>query len=194
MSAPSDKKTDVPQDNSDIATAILALAESIKAGQTQPAVVNPQLEGMLKLLEDREQARPHENLFSPPMISHFNPLGDRDHPKPDLKTDIRWVGYRMTKETLRRDEIELVNKLEPGEFRVTKSDGRTIPFTVTAKKDDNGKLERMNIHFPCKSNEDRSNHLSMESYLREVLGESASTESLRAQIEQLKIQLAGYQG
>lgn len=201
MSAPSDKKAvsdssaqPVPMDNQDIALAILSLAEAIKTGQSNNQQVNPQLEGMLKLLQEREEARPHENLFNPPMKSAFNPEGDRDNPRPDLKCQMFWVGFKMSKDNLRRVEIELLNRIEPGAYKVTKADGKVIPFTVIARYEDTGTLDRMNISFPCKSADDRASHLSMESYLREALGETASTESLRAQIEQLKIKLATYQG
>jgi hypothetical protein len=197
MSASSDKKAVEAQapsvDNQDIAVAILALAEAIKTGQANSGH-SEQLSNIEKFLMEREQARPHENLFNPPMKSHFNPLGERDHPRDELKCQMFWAGYKMTKDNLRQSEIELLNRIDPGVYRVTKADGRTIPFTVVARTDDTGKLDRMNFHFACKSAEDRSNHLSMESYLKEALGEVSSTESLRAQIETLKSQLANYQG
>jgi hypothetical protein len=174
-------------DNQDIALAILSLAESIKAGQTNG--VNDRMEKMLELLSSREEARPHENHFNPPMKSHYNPDGDRDFPRPDLKCQIVCTGVRLHKDCLTRTEIDLFNRLEPGVYRVTKADGRSIPFTVTEKVDEGGKRERLNISYPCKSNEERSNHLSLTSYLQEVLGETKSTEALRAQIEQLKQQL-----
>lgn len=188
MAAPSAPKTDAPADNQDIALAILALAESIKAGQSNG--LDNKLASIEKFLMERESARPHENLFNPPMISHYNPLGDRDNPRPELRCETLWVGYRLHKDNMTREEIELTNRLQPGKYLVTKADGRRIAFTVTPKFNEANDLEKISIHYPCKSSEDRSNHLSMVSYMREALGDVASTESLHAQIEALKQQLA----
>lgn len=178
--------------NQDLALAIMSLAEAIKTQSATPAAANTQLDGMLRLLEEREKSRPHENLF-PPMKSDMNPEGERDFPRLELKCKMFWVGYKMQKDNLRRDEILLLNRLVPGEYRVTKGDGKTIPFTVAAKQDEAGKLERLSIAFPCKDVDARMSHLSMESYLRQVLGETASVESLMAQIQTLKAQLTAYQ-
>ena len=193
MSAPSDTKAATPAtepSNADVTKAILALAEAIKAGKTDGTA--EKLSSIEKFLIEREESRPHENVFNPPMLSHYNPKGDRDFPRTELKCQMYWVGFKMAKENLRQTEIELMNRLEPGNYRVTKADGRSIPFTVSAKHDESGKLDRLSVYFPCKNTEDRSNHLSMESYLREVLGEAYSTESLRAQIESLQTQLQAY--
>lgn len=199
MSASSDKKVQEPVsqaapepvNNADLALAILSLAEAIKSGKSDTSALAGQLAGIEKFLLDQEGQRPHENLY-PPMKSDMNPEGDRDHPRSELKCKMYWVGYKMTKDNLRTSEIALLNRVQPGDYRVTKGDGKNIPFTVLARQDAAGKLERLNFHFPCKDADDRASHLSMESYLREVLGEVASTESLRAQIEQLKQQLSTY--
>ena len=190
MAAPSAPKTEVEVPPVDIAAAILELAKSIKSGQQDTGAIQGQLASLERFLVMEAESRPHENL-NPPMKSYANPEGERDHPRAELHCKTVWVGYRLNKEGLTRTEIELLNRVEPGNYRVTKSDGKSIPFDVSVKVDDAGKRERKMFYFPCKNSEDRSNHLSMESYLREVLGESASTESLRAQIEVLRQQLQG---
>ncbi len=189
-SAPKTQETEAQPSLTDISFAILQLAEAIKSGQSSPAQANPQLDAMLALIKEREDARPHENLFNPPMMSDYNPQGDRDNPKPDLKCKMYWLGYKMTKETMTPEEVSLMNRLEPGNYRVVKSDGRSIPFTVQTKLDEAGKLEKLNVTFPCKNTEDRMNHLSMSAYLRSVLGEKTDVELLYAKIDDLKLQLA----
>ena len=144
----------------------------------------------IQTLVDHEKARPKENPNFPG-ISALNPLGERDNPRPELKCKMFWVGFKLTKEGLTKLEIDLLNRLQPGEYRVTKANGRTIPFRVEAKEALNGKLEKMAIHFPCKSQEDRGDHMPMVSYLREALGEAVpNADILMAQVLALKAELA----
>mgnify|MGYP001585291533 CR=1 FL=1 len=177
-----------------LAEAMMAIAEALKTVKAGDADAGDKLAGIEQFLLRQEQTRPHENTFNPPMISSLNPLGERDHPRPDLKCKMIWVGFKITKECLTREEIELLNRLVPGDYRVTKADGRSIPFRVDAKYADSGKLEHLSCHFPCKMTEDRQNHGSMTAYLREALGEAVTPVSLHAEITALKAQLAAATG
>lgn len=175
-----------------MAQALAMIAEALKSIKTGDADAVDRLKTMETFLMEREAARPHENVFNPPMVSHYNPLGERDHPRPDLHCKMFWVGYELTKDQLTLAEIELLNRIQPGDYRVTKSDGKTIPFKVGQKVSDSGQIEHLTFHFPCKSSEDRQNHASMVSYLREALGETVDPGVLLAQIAQLKARaLAG---
>ena len=140
------------------------------------------------MLLQQEANRPHENLHAP-LFSVYNPLGERDHPRPDLACKMIWVGYELLKDALTTEEIELLNRCQPGDYRVTKADGQSIPFNISGKFTDSGKKERLMFHFPCKDAE-RHNHEPMHVYLREVLGEKVTLSSLHHQIDQLKAQLA----
>jgi hypothetical protein len=51
-----------------------------------------------------------------PDVSSFNPLGERDHPRPELDGEIYWVGTRLTKDELTREEILALNQLRPGYY------------------------------------------------------------------------------
>lgn len=132
-----------------------------------------------------------------PMISDYNPLGERDHPKPPLKCPMFWVGYDLRTDTLTPMEVELLNQLQPGEFRVTKADGTKIPLKVEAKYADTYdeatgrfKVEKMNVWFPTKGDH-RQNHGSMVGYLRQVLyGAVPSSDELQAEVARLKAELA----
>lgn len=178
-------------------TAILAsIAQTLAAIQAQGtnAGNSAQLDNIAKFLMHQEQTRPHENLFNPPMVSHYNPLGERDHPRPELKCDMYWVGYKLHKEGLTPLEIDLLNKMKPGSYWVTKADLRRIRLNIKAKEDDAGQLEKLTFHFPCKGPEDRQSHAPMTQYLREILGENVTIESLLAQVEKLKAQVAAQGG
>jgi hypothetical protein len=188
------KKTetvDTPQAN-DVAGAISMMAQILTELKSRERETDPRLETLAKGVEalvQREKSRPHENPNSPE-ISFMNPLGERDHPRPELKCKMFWVGFRLTKDGLTREEIDLLNTIKAGIYRVTKADGKQIPFTVAATQDAGGKLEKMTFHFPCKSVEDRNNHLAMSSYLREALGDIApSVDLLMQQVRRLQAEL-----
>jgi hypothetical protein len=112
----------------------------------------------------------YENAFAPD-ISTYNPRGERDFPRPELVCRMIYVGFKLAKEALTVEEIELLNQMKAGDYRVTKSDGKTIPFLVTAKLDAAGRREMLTFHFPCKTTEDRHNHQPMAVYLREALAQ-----------------------
>lgn len=62
--------------------------------------------GMLKETFKKENAR-H------PDISHYNPLGERDHPRPRLRRPVRFLGIPFEhQDELTREEIELLNSFE----------------------------------------------------------------------------------
>ena len=121
-----------------------------------------------------------ENIDHPGFGVYSYPEGDLAHPKEPLKCRLLWCGYDLRTETMTPGEIALLNRLQPGEFRVTKADGTGIPFRVSAKLSDKldgqGKptYEELSVWFPCKGDA-RQNHMSMTSYLRQALGDKLPT-------------------
>lgn len=127
---------------------------------------------------------------SAPMAGVFNPRGERDFPKPPLQCQMFWVGFDLKVEQHTPEEVDLLNKLGPLTCMVTKADGSRIPFTVTAVRGGDLKIERLEIWFPCKG-EARHNHGSMVSYLKQALGEAIPTaDELQAELTALKAQFA----
>lgn len=173
--------------------ALLMIAQLLKEFQTKDSGASTHLQAIERLLANQEATRPHENLFNPPMFSNYNPQGDFAHPRPELPFRVFWVGYELKPHALTHVEIALLSRLQPGAFRVTKANGRTIPFTVKAKIADSGAVESMAIHFPCKGPEHRGDHGSMVNYLREIYGEQATPDMLHAQIVALKAEIAAAQ-
>lgn len=130
-----------------------------------------------------------ENKF-PPLISVFNPLGERDHPRPQLACEMWQNGYKLDRDTLTLEEITLLNTLQPGDYRVTKANGEVIPFGVSAERNNAGTIQTLRITFPSKG-EDRHDHASLANYLREAQGATVPTvRQLEDQLAALKAELA----
>lgn len=110
-----------------------------------------------------------ENQEHPQISAYSYPEGDLKRPKPALKCPVFWVGYPETVETLTPAEIDALNTLTPGTYRVTKQDGSRIPFTVEGKQTLDGSLEALLVQFPCMGDQ-RHNHRSKLDYCYEAMG------------------------
>jgi len=179
---------------SDMLALIKQLAQELRANPTPDTsdTASKQVELIERLITKTHP----ENIDHPGIGIYSYPEGDLAHPKPALQCKIYWVGYELRTDTLTPTEIELLNRLKPGEFRVTKADGTGIPFRVSAKHSDkldaNGRptLEELSVWFPCKGDA-RQNHLSMTSYLQQALGDKLPTiEEALAELAKLKAELA----
>lgn len=146
-----------------------------------------------KLLEQQQQllvkTKP-ENTDHPGISAFSYPEGDLARPKPPLKCKFIWCGQEESVEQLTPEEVELRNRLEPGNYKVTKANGVRIAFNVAAKYTDAGALEELNVWFPCKGDH-KSDHMSSVAYLRQVLGEQVlSLEELMAENARLRAMAA----
>lgn len=131
-----------------------------------------------------------ENKQSPGISAFSYPEGDLARPKPHLKCPMFWVGFPEIEETLLPEEIEALNSLQSGSYFVTKANGNRIPFTVTEKRTLNGKLEELDIRFPCKG-EQSTDHRSKIDYCREAMGVTLPTMAeVMAELERTKQDLA----
>jgi hypothetical protein len=129
-----------------------------------------------------------------PGISIYSRKADGTYYKPEDKPQLRCktvvCGRELTGDTETPDEILLLNQLEPGEYRVTKADLSSIPFKVTSKTSDNGKLEEIAVWFPC-TKEHKHNHMPLTSYIRQALGGSLPTvPEMMAELQKLREELA----
>ena len=118
-----------------------------------------------------------------PMVSVYNPRGETAHPKPRLRAKTLQNGVALQEDTLTWEEIEALNALPPGDFRVTKGTGNKIPFVVAFTRGaDEDTIERVDFHYPCKD-EHRYDHRPLLEYLCEVLeaaGQDADVARLKA--------------
>jgi hypothetical protein len=123
--------------------------------------------------EAHRRAMKPENAF-PPLISAFNPAGDRDHPRPRLKCEFTIfdaIPIDGTTETV--EELELYNQLEPGEYFVKRTDESKMKFIVTAHKNTFGDVRRIDVSFPYKDESDRAGVMPMRIWLRDVVEQIA---------------------
>lgn len=104
-----------------------------------------------------------------PGISPLNPEGQLANPLPELKGEIYWVGYRLTGDELTRQEIELLNRLTPGDFEIRSRAGDMLPFKVRDLDPGSRTSRRLLILFPCATADQRHNVPTMVDLLQQVL-------------------------
>ena len=187
-----------PAPKASTADLLAKMVELLAEIRTSPAAPSDKerlaLEAERLLLEqERVKREMPENKQAPGISVYSYPEGDLKHPKPALKCKMFWVGYELNTDTLKPVEIDLLNKLSAGEFRVMKSDSTVIPFRVSAKHNDRFQLEELSVWFPCKGDH-RHNHGSMISYLQQALGEHIPTaDELLKEVTRLRAELASAQ-
>ena len=187
---PWNKREEEPVTQSDVLSMFRALLNEMKTASPADAERAAIEAERLLLEQERLKREMPENRQSPGISVFSTPKGDLVDPKPELKCKMFWVGYPLITETLTPLEVDLLNRLEPGEFRVTKSDGAQIPFRVAAKRNDRFALEELAITFPCKG-EHKHNHGSMVSYMQQALGDYIPSQAeLMAELQRLKAELA----
>jgi hypothetical protein len=110
-------------------------------------------------------------------ISAFNPRGEKDFPMPPLKCEIRapW-SIHPAFHGLDREEVELFNRLEAGEYDVELNDGTVARVYVKARINEiTEKLERLDMETaPRWTNENKSLFPAMRVMLRSMLGDGAA--------------------
>jgi hypothetical protein len=132
-----------------------------------------------------KQTAPKSNAMGP-NISCYNPRGDKDFPLPMLKCEF-WAPWREspTYHSLDREEVELVNLLEPGQYSIELTDGSPVQVSIVgARNSETGLLERLSMHG---AKDDTTGHYaslftaerkqmypSLKSMLRQMIGEPAA--------------------
>ena len=105
--------------------------------------------------------------------SPFNPRGERSYPMPRLKCEI-YAPWKMDPQShsLTREEVELFNLLEPGEYHFDLNDGTpAIMRVVGVRNDATGQLEKLQLSpVPNWDNEHKGRFRSMAEILRQMLG------------------------
>lgn len=91
-----------------------------------------------------KQTAPRSNA-AVPKISVFNPQGEKDYPMPDLKCEIQPWNQTPAFHAFTREEVELLNALEPGRFVIDLNDGSTIVCEVVGDRNSAGTLERLTL-------------------------------------------------
>lgn len=117
-------------------------------------------------------------------ISPFNPRGEREFPMPRLKCEM-FAPWKMDPNShgQTREEVELLNMLEPGDYTITMNDDSTLAICIVGTRNHaTGKLER--LEFKRKNdqglpegspfnNDNKQQFRSLAIILREILGDKA---------------------
>jgi hypothetical protein len=137
-----------------------------------------------------KQTAPKSNTAAP-KISVYNPRGQKDYPLPRLKCEI-YAPFQITPELqegspyLDREEVELFNLLEPGEYQITLVDDSPVPVCVVATKNTlTGVIERMGLvgpkdpdtgqHTPLFTRTNKQTFPPLRKMLREMVGDAAGS-------------------
>jgi hypothetical protein len=172
--------------NDALAAALLQIAEM--AGKSSGGGISvEQLETVLKSnAEATRKALKPENAQHPD-VSAFNPLGERDHPRPKLRRKTFWAGTELHEDELSREEIELFNQVEHT------VEARNGIWRAELKRTATDGTSELHVIFPCANTDDRMDLPSMTLMLRELLGgtKAVDAESLAQRVAQLEKQLAG---
>lgn len=104
-----------------------------------------------------------------PAISAFNPTCDKANPRPELHGDIYWAGYLLRGDELVREEIELLNQVQPGSYRMRDRGGNDQPFIVRDLDPTVRGSRRLLVLFPCTDTDQRHNLPTMVEMLTQVL-------------------------
>lgn len=105
--------------NEDLMARLAGALERVSAAQVEGAKIIAD--------ESKRAHRPSNEVV--PRISTLNPRGERDYPKPKLKCPM-WIPWQADPDSMTREEIELANLLEPGEFVVRKMDGTKVKVSI----------------------------------------------------------------
>lgn len=176
-----------PEGDGAITLTLAQLKDLIRTSQTDTGLTADTLAKAFAQTQQRENTQA-------PMVSEFNPLGDTKHPKPDfVPRRVLQNGIELEPDTLLVEEIDLLNAIRPGEYRVTKSNGVRIPFTVQDTMGFDGTtIERREVHFPSRD-EHRHDHRSLVDYCLEVLAINAQHDDIK-RIESSRIELNRLRG
>lgn len=71
-----------------------------------------------------------------PEISVFNPQGNKDYPMPELAFDVLapWPMSKGKFHPLTVEEVKLMNRVKPGEVKLSLLDDTTVPCSIIARK------------------------------------------------------------
>jgi hypothetical protein len=141
--------------------------------------------GAQHVQEEQLKQTKAKSLASPPLISAFNPRGEKDFPMPFLKCEV-YAPWKMwdDQHSLDREEVELFNLLDPGEYHIEMVDGsQQLVCVVGVRNSDTGRLERLSLLGPKDeqgryaglfTQEKRQSFPALRQLLRQMIGEEAA--------------------
>jgi hypothetical protein len=129
------------------------------------------------------------NFFAPD-VSAFNPRGERDYPRPALRCKMH-LPWEAERESLTREEIELLNLLDAGDYFITRNDESRIKINVRTRINANTQLpEVLLMNSETGFNNDYAWLMpSLRKMLREMLNQRSDTRALARGIRTMEEEL-----
>jgi len=169
------------------ATLLLARAlDRIADAQDRGGLTKDDLTDVMeKNAEGMRRALKPENARHPD-VSAFNPLGERDHPRPKLRRKTFWAGQELHHDELTTTEIDLFNKVEHS------LESRNGSWRAELRRTAKDGASELHIVFPCASVDDRMELPGMVLLMQELLGGAQSVDpaTLAERVAELEKQLA----
>ena len=131
-----------------------------------------------------KQTAPRSNTQGP-KISVFNPQGEKDYPMPELKCEVNMpFPQRPSLHGMDWEEVELMNLIDPGIYKVELNDGSVVTVNVIGRTNHaTGATESLNFSGPMDpdtghptplfTNTNKLLFPSLRNILRQMLGEKA---------------------
>lgn len=178
------EETAAPDSNALLAAALMKIADAMP---NQSSGISPeQLEQVLErnATATRKALKP-ENAQHPD-VSAFNPMGERDHPRPKLRRKTFWAGKELHLDELTVDEITLFNQVEHT------VEARNGAWRAEVKRTASDGTSELHVLFPSKTTDDRMDLPSMALMMRELLGGTKAVDpaSLAQRVAELEKALA----
>lgn len=118
-----------------------------------------------------------------PKISAFNPRGDKDFPRPRLKCEF-FLPWPVTndQEQLSREELELLNLLQPGDWVIRRTDRSKLKIEVRqTNKLNSDEPSRILIHHDTGFNNDNHRQIPFD-WIRQLVSANPKTKSAAAAV------------
>jgi hypothetical protein len=151
---------------------VIALAQMLLQGQRDLNTETVKAQADAYAASMKTALKPENS--DPPLMSEFNPKGDRDFPRPPLPYPFTMNGAEMPEALFLVEEIELLLQVTPGHYRITKTDDTQVVVSVIPTTDSaTGAITKMNLvsKFGNKSNpQDKNNWPPLRVWLAEMLG------------------------
>lgn len=153
-------------------------------------LVKVQADAQLQAMREIAERDQRDDLNFPRVSVYSYPEGDKARPRPVFKCPVFWNGFDLDWDTTTAAELELINRLEPGDYTFRRIDGRTLEkVAIVGERNASGQLSKLSVDFPTK--EHRDTLPSMLSMLMDIVGvktpEQQEIERLRAELEQLRV-------
>jgi hypothetical protein len=161
-------------------------AEQLKEVMT--GLVKVQADAHTAAMREIAERDQRDDLNYPRISVYSKPKGDKLDPRDPFKCRIFWNGFDMDWDTTTAYEIELLNRVEPGDYTFRRVDGQTREkMTVNGERNALGQLSKLEFFFPTKENRDTLP--SMASMLRDILHVGTPEQERIAELERQIAQL-----